>query len=190
MTGRIKLSVLLLGITAFIVAAIVAGQIDRANAVPPGPPQSVPVEVVNTEVNPVPVVIENPGDVMPASIEPVTHGIEIFPGVTCPMTPETVLVVPAGKLLVIEDASVRITDSSNPAAVIAMPGLHAFFVTRITGQNAKVTIIGGNQVPISGGRPMTAYNGGNQAVTFEVEGCTGTVDAELSFWGQLLDVDN
>ena len=58
MTGRIKLSALLLGTTALIVAAIVAGRIDRASAAPPGPPTA-PVEVVNEPSDPVPVTVEN-----------------------------------------------------------------------------------------------------------------------------------
>ena len=48
MIGKIKISILLLGSIALIAAAIAAGQIDQASAVPPGPPESVPVEVINT----------------------------------------------------------------------------------------------------------------------------------------------
>ena len=47
MTRRIKLSALLLGCAVLIAATFSAGQIDQASAVPPGPPSSVPVEVVN-----------------------------------------------------------------------------------------------------------------------------------------------
>ena len=48
MTGRIKLSVLLFGSAALIVAAIAAGQIDRASADPAGPPGGLDVTVINT----------------------------------------------------------------------------------------------------------------------------------------------
>ena len=111
MTGRIKPSVPIFGSAVLIGAAMAAGLIDQAAAGPPGPPEAVPVEVLNTEANAVPVSITVQEPIQLGDVEQcLTNGLGcVF---------DAYFTVPSGKRLVIEYVSM-IIDSVDPADIIA-----------------------------------------------------------------------
>jgi hypothetical protein len=129
-----------------------------------------------------------------APLQPVNVRAGTFPSQICAQT-HPIYTVPAGKLLIIEDASASAVEASasssdNPAIVANIPvnmyiRTHAARKTDVG--SADHIVATGIGLPISGGRTLRAYAGPGTQVLFIVGGCTVPVSAGVSFSGRLVD---
>jgi hypothetical protein len=118
----------------------------------------------------------------------VIGGSGAYLNVSCPFT-TVIYTVPAGKLLVIEDASASAVSAANPSGIDPTIDVLLGLITNIfegldVGSSFIVQSIG---VPAGGGRTMRAYAGPETDVRFSVGGCPANVNATVSFSGQLVD---
>lgn len=127
---------------------------------------------------------------LPAAIQPVhvIGGSGAYLNVSCPFT-AVIYTVPAGKLLVIEDASASAVSAANPSGIGPTIDVLLGLITNIfegldVGSSFIIQSIG---VPAGGGRTMRAYAGPETDVRFSVGGCPANVNATVSFSGQLVD---
>ena len=129
-------------------------------------------------------------------LEPVNVTPQVFFNQTCAST-HVIYTVPAGKLLVIEDASAlavnaaTASDPNNPGILPNVPA-HLQLRTNHGGGSfgsADHTIVSGIGVPLAGGRAMRAYGAPETNVLFMIGGCQFgvTLNATVSFTGHLLD---
>ena len=105
--------------------------------------------------------------------------------------------VPAGKLLVIEDASslavnaANASDPNNPGILANVPVHLQLRTNHDAGSvvGGDHTIVSGIGLPTAGGRTMRAYGVPESNVLFMIGGCPSgvTVNATVSFTGHLLD---
>jgi hypothetical protein len=126
----------------------------------------------------------------PPAIQPVhvIGGSGAYLNVSCPFT-TVIYTVPAGKLLLIEDASASAVSAANPSGIDPTIDVQLGLITNIVegldiGRSFIVQSIG---VPMGGGRTMRAYAGPETDVHFSVGGCPANVNATVSFSGQLVD---
>ncbi|MGH7543955.1 MAG: hypothetical protein ACREK7_08435 [Gemmatimonadota bacterium] len=129
-------------------------------------------------------------------LEPVNVSPQVFFNQTCAST-HVIYTVPAGKLLVIEDASAlavnaaTASDPSNPGILPNVPVNLELRTNHAGGSfgSADHTIVSGIGVPLSGGRTMRAYGAPDTNVLFMIGGCPSgvTLNAKVSFTGHLLD---
>lgn len=121
--------------------------------------------------------------------EPVSVGnsATTFLNRPCPtFTP--IYTVPAGKLLIIEDASAGAVSAANPNAPNPNISVHLDLATTTDSSNRVDNIIvGGVGVPVDGGRTMKAYAGPGTEVNFIIAGCTSNVNASVRFNGRLIN---
>ena len=104
--------------------------------------------------------------------------------------------VPAGKLLVIDDASAEAFDAAS-ANIPGNPGIvEDVFVdlslrTNPTGTvgfgSADHVIVAGRGLPLAGGRTMQAYAAPGTEVVYQIGGCTVPVNTRVWFSGRLID---
>jgi hypothetical protein len=104
--------------------------------------------------------------------------------------------VPAGKLLIIDDASAEAFDSAT-ASVPGNPGLVDDVFTELSLRtnpsgmvdfgSADHVIVAGRGLPIAGGRTMRAYAAPGTDVRYLIGGCTVAVNTRVSFAGRLID---
>lgn len=139
-----------------------------------------------------PSVIAQPGQ----PPEPINVSPQVFFNQPCPSS-HAIYPVPAGKLLVIEDASARAvnaataSDPDNPGILQNVP-LHLELRTnpaRESFGSADHTIVSGIGIPLGGGRTVRAYAAPETDVLFLIGGCSAGVslNVTVSFAGQLLD---
>jgi hypothetical protein len=131
----------------------------------------------------------------PSAAEPVNVAGGVFFNQSCPRS-HSIYTVPAGKLLVIEDAS-ALAVSSASASTPGDPGIVAnvpiimSLRTNPTGTipfgSADHVILGDVGIPISGGRAMQAYAAPGTNVMFLLQLCTVPVNANVYFSGYLVD---
>lgn len=129
------------------------------------------------------------------SVEPVNVQAGVFFNESCPQA-HPIYQVPAGKLLIIEDASARAVDAAT-ASIPTDPGIvpgqpvTLSLRTNPTGTvpfgSADHIIVGGIGLPIAGGRPMTGYAAPGSEVLFLVGGCTVNLNTQVYFSGRLID---
>ncbi|MGH7573307.1 MAG: hypothetical protein ACREMK_15900 [Gemmatimonadota bacterium] len=129
-------------------------------------------------------------------LEPISVSPQVFFNQTCAST-HIVYTVPAGKLLVIEDASalaVNAATASDPNDPGILPNVPVHLELRTNHDAGTIvsgdhTIVGGVGVPIAGGRIMRAYGVPESNVLFMIGGCPSgvTLNATVSFTGHLLD---
>jgi len=121
------------------------------------------------------------------AIEPVYAYAGAFLDRSCPFN-EEVYTVPDGKFLIIEDASGRINSYSTPNAILPVPGVSlSLYVLSDVGTSMKVIVVGGNELPITGGRPLRLYAGPGDIVKLTVEGCDQNVSSDVQFTGQFIN---
>ena len=105
----------------------------------------------------------------------------------CP-TFTSIYTVPAGKLLIIDDASAGAVAAANPNAPDPNISVHLDLATTTdTSNRVDNTIVGGVGVPVEGGRTMKAYAGPGTDVNFIIARCTSNVNASVRFNGRLID---
>lgn len=129
-------------------------------------------------------------------LEPISVSPQVFFNQTCATT-HVVYTVPAGKLLVIEDASALAVDTataSDPNNPGILPNVPVHLELRTNHNAGSVvsgdhTIVSGLGLPIAGGRFMRAYGVPESNVLFMIGGCPFgvTLNAKVSFTGHLLD---
>jgi hypothetical protein len=131
------------------------------------------------------------------AIQPINVSGGVSLNKPCPFA-QSIYTVPAGKLLIIEDASARAVDASsqsdatNPGIIRNVP-IHLALRTNPTGTvsfgSADHTIFAGVGLPAAGGRPMRAYAAPNTNVLFLVGGCQSGIllNTTVHFAGQLID---
>lgn len=129
------------------------------------------------------------------SVEPVNVQAGVFFNQSCPQA-HPVYQVPAGKLLIIEDASARAVDAAT-ASIPADPGIvqgqpvTLSLRTNPTGSgpfgSADHIIAAGIGLPVAGGRAMTGYAAPGSEVFFLVGGCTVNLNTQVYFAGRLID---
>ncbi len=130
------------------------------------------------------------------ALEPVTVSPQVFFNQTCAST-HVIYTVPAGKLLVIEDASALAVDAataSDPSNPGILPNVPVHLELRTNHAGGSIgsgdhTIVGGIGVPLAGGRAMRGYGAPETNVLFMIGGCPlgVTLNATVSFTGHLLD---
>ena len=131
----------------------------------------------------------------PDPLEPVNVSPQVFFGQQCPRS-HVVYSVPAGKRLIIDDASATAVDSAS-ASVLGDPGIrpdvpvHLSFRTNPSGTvpwgSADHTIVHQVGLPAGGGRQVTAYAESGTDILFLIGGCTVPVNATFKFSGRLVD---
>lgn len=136
-----------------------------------------------------------PQPVQVGVIQPVNVHAGVFFNESCAQA-HPIYTVPAGKLLIIEDASAQAVNSStasipgNPGIVEGVPALLSLR-TNPTGTvdfgSADHVIVSGIGLPIGGGRTMKAYAAPETQVLFLIGGCNVTVNTNVWFSGQLVD---
>jgi hypothetical protein len=104
--------------------------------------------------------------------------------------------VPAGKLLIIEDASAEAFDSAT-ASEPGNPGIVDGVFTALslrtnpTGTvpfgSADHVIVAGRGLPLAGGRTLRAYAAPGTEVVYQIGGCTVPVNTRVWFAGRLVD---
>jgi hypothetical protein len=104
--------------------------------------------------------------------------------------------VPAGKLLIIEDASAEAFDAAS-ASIPGNPGLvDNVFVALSLRTNpsglvgfgsADHMIVAGRGLPLAGGRTLQAYAAPGTDVVYQIGGCTVAVNTRAWFSGRLID---
>jgi len=129
------------------------------------------------------------------SIRPVNVHGGVFFNEACPQA-HAIYTVPAGKLLIIEDASAHAVNSAtastpgNPGIVAGIP-IGMSLRTNPTGSipfgSADHVIVSGVGLPIGGGRTVTGYAAPETQVLFLLGGCTVTVNTDVYFSGRLVD---
>lgn len=129
------------------------------------------------------------------SIQPVNVHGGVFFNESCAQA-HAVYTVPAGKLLIIEDASAQAVNSAtasipgNPGIVDNVP-VSLSLRTNPTGTiefgSADHVIVSGVGLPIGGGRTMKAYAAPETEVLFLVGGCTVNLNTNVYFSGRLVD---
>jgi len=168
---------------------------------PAGPPDGLDVKIVNPL--PVPVTGEVDanvtGDVNATvsgsvnvikAIEPVAIQAGSFLNRGCPFS-EEIYTVPDGKFLIIEDASAAmILYSGDTVVPDGGVSVSLYSSNGTTGYVAKARIVGGNELPLYGGRMVRFYAGPGEIVIVEGEGCNNDhhVNVSVSFVGQLINV--
>lgn len=130
-----------------------------------------------------------------APVEPVNVAGGVFFNQSCAQA-HAIYTVPAGKLLIIEDASASAFNAAtasipnNPGIVPGVPVLMALR-TNPTGTipfgSADHIIVSGVGLPIAGGRRVKAYAAPGTQVLFLLGGCTVTVNTNVYFAGRLVD---
>lgn len=130
------------------------------------------------------------------ALDPINVTPQVFFNQTCAST-HVIYTVPAGKLLVIEDASAlavnapTASDPTNPGILPNVP-VNLQLRTNPTGQgfgSADHTIVSRVGVPVSGGRTLRGYGAPESNVLFMIGGCPSgvTLNVKVSFTGHLLD---
>jgi|SRR5262245_29042350 len=129
------------------------------------------------------------------SIRPVNVHGGVFFNQTCAQA-HPIYTVPAGKLLIIDDASAlavnaaTASQASNPGIVPNVP-VQMSLRTNPTGTipfgSADHMIVAGVGLPIAGGRSVKGYAAPQTQVLFLLGGCTVAVNAEVYFSGHLVD---
>ena len=104
--------------------------------------------------------------------------------------------VPAGKLLVIEDASAEAFDSAT-ASIPGNPGIVDNVFTALSLRtnpsgtvdfgSADHVIVAGRGLPLAGGRTVQAYAAPGTEVVYQIGGCTVPVNTRVWFAGHLID---
>ncbi len=130
-----------------------------------------------------------------SSIQPVNVAGGVFFNELCAQA-HAIYTVPAGKLLIIEDASAQAVNSAtasilgNPGIVDSVPvnlSLRTNPTGTITFGSADHVIVGGVGLPIAGGRKVKAYAAPGTEVLFLLGGCTVKVNTNVHFSGHLVD---
>jgi hypothetical protein len=129
-------------------------------------------------------------------LDPVNVSPQVFFNQTCATT-HVIYTVPAGKLLVIEDASAMAVDAAtasdpNDPGILPNVPVHLELRTNHAGESfgsGDHTIVSAIGVPLAGGRAMRAYGAPETNVLFMIGGCPlgVTLNATVSFTGHLLD---
>ncbi len=129
------------------------------------------------------------------SVDPVNVAGGVFFDQSCAQA-HAIYTVPAGKLLIIEDASAAAVNSAT-AAIPGNPGIVPDVPVRMslrtnpTGTipfgSADHVIVNGVGLPIGGGRTMKGYAAPGTQVLFLIGGCTVDVNVNVYFSGQLVD---
>ena len=129
------------------------------------------------------------------SLRPVNVAGGVFFNETCAQA-HPIYTVPAGKLLIINDASAYAVNAStasqpgNPGIVPDVPVIMALR-TNPTGTipfgSADHVIVAGVGLPIGGGRTVKGYAAPQTQVLFLIGGCTVTVNSQVWFSGHLVD---
>ena len=127
------------------------------------------------------------------ALDPVNVSPQVFFNQTCATT-HVIYTVPAGKLLVIEDASAMAVDAAtaNDPGILPNVPVHLELRTNHAGESfgsGDHTIVSAIGVPLAGGRAMRAYGAPETNVLFMIGGCPlgVTLNATVSFTGHLLD---
>jgi len=129
------------------------------------------------------------------SVDPVNVAGGVFFNQLCAQS-HVLYQVPAGKLLIIEDASAEAFDSAT-ASTPGNPGLVADVFTELALRtnpsgtvdfgSADHVIVAGRGLPLAGGRTMQAYAAPGTDVLYLIGGCTVAVNTRVSFAGRLID---
>jgi hypothetical protein len=129
------------------------------------------------------------------TIDPVNVAAGVFFNQLCARS-HVIYQVPAGKLLIIEDASASASDAAT-ASIPGNPGIvDDVFIglslrTNPTGTvafgSADHVIVAGRGLPIGGGRSMQAYAAPGTEVVYQIGGCTVAVNTQVWFSGRLVD---
>jgi len=130
-----------------------------------------------------------------ASVEPVNVFGGVFFNQSCAQA-HPIYTVPAGKLLIIEDASVSAVNSAtasipnNPGIVADIP-VKMSLRTNPTGTipfgSTDHIIVSGVGLPIAGGRTIKGYAAPGTQVLFLLGLCTVDVNTSIYFSGRLVD---
>ena len=129
------------------------------------------------------------------TVDPVNVAGGVFFNQLCAQS-HVVYQVPAGKLLIIEDASAAAFDAAS-ATIPGAPGLvDDVFVdlslrTNPSGMvdfgSADHVIVAGRGLPLAGGRTLQAYAAPGTDVLYLIGGCTVAVNTQVWFSGRLID---
>ncbi len=156
-----------------------------------GAPPTANVNVVNT-----PTVVVTNGNNGPVPVELstdsaslVSSGYQVFLDVFCASN-QALYTVPDGYLLIIEDASGSAVRSSSPDTIVDDPNVQLSLRTVNNGTFALTQFAWSNQLPMSGGRQVTAYAEPNSEVSLSVAGCSQPVSVSASFSGRLIPVNS
>jgi hypothetical protein len=130
-----------------------------------------------------------------ASRQPVNVAGGVFFNELCPRA-HAIYTVPAGKLLIIEDASASAFDSAS-ASTLGNPGIVANIPVQMALRtnpsgtipmgSADHIIVSGVGLPISGGRTVKAYAAPGTDILFLLGLCTVPVNTNVHFSGMLVD---
>jgi hypothetical protein len=129
------------------------------------------------------------------TVDPVNVAGGVFFNQLCAQS-HVVYQVPAGKLLIIEDASAEAFD----AASASMPGNPGIVDNVFTGLSLRTNptgtvpfgsadhvIVAGRGLPLAGGRTLQAYAAPGTEVVYQIAGCTVPVNTRVWFSGRLID---
>jgi hypothetical protein len=129
------------------------------------------------------------------SIKPVNGHAGVFFNELCAQA-HVIYTVPAGTLLIIEDASAEAYDSAT-ASIPGNPGIVENVAVALSLRtnpsgtdpmgSADHVIVSGHSLPVSGGRTMKAYAAPGTNVLFLIGGCTVKVNTTVYFSGQLVN---
>jgi hypothetical protein len=130
-----------------------------------------------------------------SSIKPVNRQAGVFFNELCAQA-HVIYTVPAGTMLIIEDASAEAYNSAtasipgNPGIVDNVPVVLSLRTNPSGSEpmgSADHVIASGHSLPVSGGRTMKAYAAPGTDVLFLIGGCTVKVNTTVYFSGQLVN---
>ncbi len=127
--------------------------------------------------------------------DPINVAPQVFFNQSCPQA-HAVYTVPAGKRLIVDDASATAVDAAsasdpNDPGIVPNVPVHLSFRTNPTGTipwgSADHTIVHQVGLPAGAGRLVTGYAEAGTDILFLIGGCTVPINVTFKFSGRLVD---